>query len=149
MIREPQQGPNEKKICMAASAHTYVTRSKNSFKKEPLQKRQFFHLHICETVKPGSDIVENAGHSSVKGEAKAEKDGEDDVGEDGGEVDRLPQALHTLDQGQEDDEPGENEAAGQLWTDSPNLRESEKCSERWIFYKHYLINARREFKHLP
>ena len=77
---------------------------KRTFAKETI----FFHLHICETVKPGSDIVENAGHSSVKGEAKAEKDGEDDVGEDGGEVDRLAQALHPLDQGQEDNEPGEN-----------------------------------------
>ena len=88
------------------------------------KRDNFVHLHICETVKPGCDIVENAGNSSVKGEAKAEKDGEDDVGEDGGEVDCLPQALHPLDQGQEDDEPGENEAAGQLQADSPNLRES-------------------------
>ena len=89
------------------------------------KRDNFVHLHICETVKPRCDIVENAGHSSVKGEAKAEKDGEDDVGEDGGEVDSLPQALHPLDQGQEDDEPGENKAAGQLQADSPNLRESD------------------------
>ena len=96
------------------------------------KRDNFVHLHICETVKPGCDIVENAGNSSVKGEAKAEKDGEDDVGEDGGEVDGLPQALHPLDQGQEDNEPGENKAAGQLQAYSPNLRERQ---ERWIFYK--------------
>ena len=109
---------------------TPTSQGASSVSKKNLYKRDnFVHLHICETVKPGCDIVENAGHSSVKGEAKAEKDGEDDVGEDGGEVDCLPQALHPLDQGQEDDEPGENEAAGQLQADSPNLRESAKCTE--------------------
>ena len=79
------------------------------------------HLHISETVKPWCDIVEDASHGSVKGESKAEKDGEDEVGEDGGEVDRLPQALHPLDQRQEDDEPGEDKASNQFKTNSSHL----------------------------
>ena len=80
------------------------------------------HLHISETVKPWCDIVEDASHGSVKGESKAEKDGEDEVGEDGGEVDRLAQALHPLDQSQEDYEPGEDQATNQLQTNSSHLR---------------------------
>ena len=99
-------------------------------------------LHIGEAVEPRVDVVEDTLESPLQGEPEAEEHREDDVGEDGGEVDSLAEALHAPDEGKEDDGPGKDQAAGELKADGAHLR-----IEGMSGLEH-LVNSWRQIQHL-
>ena len=70
---------------------------------------QYIYLDIPQPGHVRRDIILYPIHGTVQGQAKAEEDTEDEVGEEGGEPDSLAQGLHTLDQYREHNQPGKHE----------------------------------------
>ncbi len=62
-------------------------------------KFQISHLHVGEPVPLRLDVEQHPVHRPVEGGAAAEEDGQDEVGEQGGEVHSLPEGLDASEQG--------------------------------------------------
>ncbi len=60
-----------------------------------------YHLHVGEPVPLRLDVEQHPVHRPVEGGPAAEEDGQDQVGEQGGEVHSLPEGLDAAEQGLE------------------------------------------------
>ena len=67
---------------------------------------QPLYLDIPQPGQVRGDIISDAIHGSVKRQAKAEEDTEDEVGEQGSEPDSFAKGLDTFDQYSEHNQPG-------------------------------------------
>ena len=104
------------------------------------------HLDIHETVESGGDVVVDAVHSTVQGETEAQEDGEDDVGEDGGEVDCLAEALDTPDESEEDDNPGKDQTASNLQSHATHLRRGARSTQVSLKYHSSITQVALKYK---
>ena len=69
----------------------------------------------------GLDIESDSLHGSGKRQSTDQEDGQDEIGEEGGEVDDLAEALHAFQQSEEDDGPGQSEAEHELGAEASNV----------------------------
>ena len=67
------------------------------------------------------DIEQDSIVGSIKGDATDKENNEDEVGEEGCEVDDLAAGLDALDEAEADDDPGDGKAENELPTEATNI----------------------------
>ena len=83
-------------------------------REEDLDGRARPHRDVGEPRPVGDDVEADAVDGAGEGGGLDEQNDEDEVGEGGGEVDDLAGALDALDEAEEDDDPGGEEAAREV-----------------------------------
>ena len=84
-------------------------------------------LHQLGEVR--SEIEVDAVPGPVQGHAAEEEDGEEEVGEEGGEVDHLASPLHSLPDAEVAEDPSDAQSCHQLQSEAARLVDLNKKSE--------------------